>query len=133
MTIRELLNGIEYRTDIDLDAEIADITADSRKVAEGSVFVCVSGTRVDAHVFAADARKAGAAAVIGERDTGDGSVNVFVESCRSAYAIACSNFFALARDAVFDVSSFSTSAHSMGFTSVRIFSRACRMRSSRPS
>ncbi len=93
MTVRELLNGIEYRTEIDLDAEITDITADSRKVAPGSVFVCVSGTRVDAHVFAADARKAGAVAVIGERDPGDGSVNVFVESCRAAYAAACSNFY----------------------------------------
>ena len=93
MTIRELLYGIEYRTDLDLDAEITDITADSRKITAGSVFVCVSGTRVDAHVFAAEARKAGAVAVIGERDTGDGSVNVFVESCRKAYALACANFY----------------------------------------
>ena len=93
MTIRELLNGIKYETKLDLDAEITDITADSRRVAPGSVFVCVSGTRVDAHVFAADARKAGAVAVIGERDLGDGSVNIFVESCRRAYAIACSNFY----------------------------------------
>ena len=93
MTIRELLNGIEYRSAADLDVEITDITADSRKVTAGSVFVCVSGTRVDAHVFAADARRAGAVAVIGERDTGDGSVNVIVDSCRRAYALACANFY----------------------------------------
>ena len=93
MTIRELLNGIKYEANVDLDVDIADVTADSRKVAPGSVFVCVSGTRVDAHVFAADARKAGAVAVIGERDTGDGSVNVLVENCRKAYAAVCSNFY----------------------------------------
>lgn len=93
MTIRELLDGIEYRTEINLDTEITDITADSRKVTAGSVFVCVSGTKVDAHIFAADARKAGAVAVIGERDKEDGGVNVIVENCRSAYALACSNFF----------------------------------------
>lgn len=93
MTIRELLNGIEYETALDLDTEITDITADSRKVTAGSVFVCVSGTKVDAHAFAADALKSGAVAVIGEHEMPDGSVNITVRNCRRVYALACANFY----------------------------------------
>jgi len=93
MTLRELLNGIKYETQAELDVEVSDITSDSRKVTKGSVFFCVSGTKVDAHEFAADARKAGAVAVIGTKTLPDGSVTVTVENCRRAYALAASNFF----------------------------------------
>lgn len=93
MTLRELLNGIKYNTELSLDVEISDITADSRKVVPGSVFVCVSGTKVDAHTFAAAAKEAGAVAVIGEKLLEDGSVDVTVENCRKAYAAACANFY----------------------------------------
>jgi UDP-N-acetylmuramoyl-L-alanyl-D-glutamate--2,6-diaminopimelate ligase len=45
---------------------VAEITADSRAAAPGTVFVAVPGTRVDGRAFAAAAAKAGAAAVVGE-------------------------------------------------------------------
>ncbi len=93
MTLKELLNGIEYESEAKLDVEVTDVTADSRKVTKGSVFFCVSGTKVDAHSFAAEAKKAGAVAVIGAKKLPDGSVDVTVGNCRSAYATACSNFF----------------------------------------
>lgn len=45
---------------------ITAITADSRKVVAGSLFVAVRGTAVDGHRFIADAVKAGATAVVCE-------------------------------------------------------------------
>lgn len=93
MTLRELLQGIEYNASIDLDIEVLDLTSDSRKVAEGSVFFCLSGTKFDAHAFAADAKKAGAVAVVGEKANEDGSVDIVVDNSRRGYAISCANFY----------------------------------------
>jgi len=39
-------------------------------VEPGWVFVCISGTAVDGHQFAEQAKKAGAAAIVCERDLG---------------------------------------------------------------
>ncbi|MDD4364233.1 MAG: UDP-N-acetylmuramoyl-L-alanyl-D-glutamate--2,6-diaminopimelate ligase [Synergistales bacterium] len=44
-----------------------DVTHDSIKVKEGSLFCCVSGYKADGHDFAADANKRGAAALLCER------------------------------------------------------------------
>ena len=46
--------------------EITSIEADSRKVKEGSLFVCMKGYTVDSHDFAKQAA-AGAAAIVAER------------------------------------------------------------------
>ena len=52
------------------DIEITGITADSRNVREGSVFVCIKGRTADGHDFARQAADMGAAAIIAEHDTG---------------------------------------------------------------
>lgn len=49
------------------DQMITDITADSRKVKKGSLFICLTGARVDGHAFAETACKQGAVAVIAEK------------------------------------------------------------------
>lgn len=46
---------------------VKSITADSRKVAKGTVFVCLSGEHTDGHRFIADAVRAGAIAVVVEK------------------------------------------------------------------
>src|SRR3569623_3378397 len=66
MTLSELLQGLAT-----LDARTGAIattgvTADSRKVKPGNVFVAVPGTKADGLAFAAQAAAAGAAAIIGE-------------------------------------------------------------------
>ncbi|MDF2626895.1 MAG: UDP-N-acetylmuramoylalanyl-D-glutamyl-2,6-diaminopimelate ligase [Symbiobacteriaceae bacterium] len=50
------------------DVEITGITADSRQVEPGSLFVSIPGARVDAHQFIGDALRRGAAAVVATRD-----------------------------------------------------------------
>lgn len=50
------------------DSAITDITIDSRKVVEGSVFVCIRGENVDGHSFAEKAVEMGAAAIVAEEE-----------------------------------------------------------------
>src|SRR5882724_20305 len=66
MKLSELLTGLAS-----LDArtgaiEAAGVTADSRKVKRGDVFVAVPGTKADGLAYAAQAAAAGAAAIVGE-------------------------------------------------------------------
>ncbi len=49
------------------DAEIASVVQDSRKVTEGSLFICISGLESDGHRYIMQAVEAGAAAVLMER------------------------------------------------------------------
>ena len=53
------------------DVEIRGITANSRDVQPGDLFVAIAGSRMDGHAFVPDAASRGAAAVIVERDLPD--------------------------------------------------------------
>ena len=74
------------------DLEITGVTSDSRAVKAGSLFICISGTRFDGHDFALSAEKAGAAAVIAERDTGVKN-QILVDDTHSVYARVCAAWF----------------------------------------
>lgn len=74
------------------DGEIAGITCDSRRVEPGFVFVCISGTAVDGHDYAAGALEKGAAAVITERPLGLPR-EWTVESTRKCWAHMCACWF----------------------------------------
>ncbi len=67
--LSELLKEISYECVCGtLEREISDVVYDSRKVQEGCLFVCISGARADGHKYAAEAVKAGAAAILTERE-----------------------------------------------------------------
>lgn len=69
MQLKQLVETIEYELlQGDLDREITGLVYDSRKVVPGCIFVCISGTRIDAHTFIPQAIKDGAAAIIVERE-----------------------------------------------------------------
>ena len=53
------------------DAEITSIERDSRRVQEGALFVCIAGAHVDAHSFIPNAARAGARAILTEREAVD--------------------------------------------------------------
>ncbi len=86
----------ESREHAESKTAIAGLTADSRRVVPGGVFVAVPGTQVDGRRFAAKAAEAGAVAVIGEGDRPDelfaGTAWVPVADARRALALAAARF-----------------------------------------
>jgi UDP-N-acetylmuramoyl-L-alanyl-D-glutamate--2,6-diaminopimelate ligase len=73
--------------------EITGLAYDSREVAPGDLFFCVSGFRSDGHEFAPEAVRAGAAALVVERALGLGVPEVVVSSARAAMAPAAARFY----------------------------------------
>jgi UDP-N-acetylmuramoyl-L-alanyl-D-glutamate--2,6-diaminopimelate ligase len=66
--------------------EITGLAYDSREVAPGDLFFCVSGFSSDGHAFAPDAVRAGAGALVVERSLDLGVPEVVVSSARAAMA-----------------------------------------------
>ena len=89
MLLSELLKDVEYTGKIE-DVEIKDVTGDSRRVEQGSVFVCIKGGNIDGHEYAAAAKRNGAAWIVAERDTGI-EQQIIVKNSRAAYAVMCAN------------------------------------------
>jgi UDP-N-acetylmuramoyl-L-alanyl-D-glutamate--2,6-diaminopimelate ligase len=52
-----------------LEREITDLVYDSRKVTEGSLFICITGAVSDGHKYIPDVVAKGAAAIVVEQDT----------------------------------------------------------------
>jgi UDP-N-acetylmuramoyl-L-alanyl-D-glutamate--2,6-diaminopimelate ligase len=77
---------------------VTNITADSRKVTEGSLFICLRGLTVDGHKFAQAAADAGAVALLVENDFDDTvltrEISVFrVENTRREMALLAAEFY----------------------------------------
>lgn len=67
--LKDLLAEVEYEcVRGTVDKEVSDIVYDSRKVAPGSMFICISGAIVDGHTFAAQAAAAGAGVIVAEKE-----------------------------------------------------------------
>jgi len=91
MTLSQLRLGVSCKDDIK-DCEITGITSDSRQVEKGSLFFAMPGLKFDGHDHAAAALKAGACAVVVQRDLKLEN-QVLVADTREAYGIMCGNFF----------------------------------------
>lgn len=69
MKLMNLVEKMEYtHVQGDLQLDITNLVYDSRKVIEGSIFVCISGAVSDAHDFIPEVVEKGAAAIIIEKD-----------------------------------------------------------------
>ena len=83
------------RRDVPADPMITGVTADSRKVAPGSLFVALPGSAADGRAFIPQALSQGAAAVLAPADTDAALAPVLVTSgdVRRTYAIAARSFY----------------------------------------
>lgn len=83
------------RRDVAADPMITGVTADSRKVAPGSLFVALPGNAADGRAFIPQALSKGAAAVLAPVDTDAALAPVLVTSgdVRRAYALAARGFY----------------------------------------
>ena len=97
MKLSNLLANIEYTVINDGNPEITDIIYDSRKVTDGTAFVCLKGYTSDGHMYAQSAVEKGAAAIIISDDLSfDVPKNVAVikvENTRKALAYISAEFF----------------------------------------
>jgi UDP-N-acetylmuramoyl-L-alanyl-D-glutamate--2,6-diaminopimelate ligase len=83
------------RRDVASDPVITGVTADSRKVAPGSLFVALPGSAADGRAFIPQALAQGAAAVLAPSDTPMDTAPLLVTSgdVRRAYALAARSFY----------------------------------------
>lgn len=69
MKLAVLLERLDYEClNGSVNIEVADVVNDSRKVSEGSLFICIRGAVADGHAFAEGVVKAGAKALIVEEN-----------------------------------------------------------------
>jgi UDP-N-acetylmuramoyl-L-alanyl-D-glutamate--2,6-diaminopimelate ligase len=83
------------RRDVSTDPVITGVTADSRKVAPGCLFVALPGSAADGRAYIPQALSQGAAAVLAPADTDAALAPVLVTSgdVRRSYAIAARSFY----------------------------------------
>lgn len=105
MTLEKLLEKLKYETTIGNSAEkcdvsrieITEVVNDSRKITEGSLFICIKGANFDGHKFAAYAAEQKAAAIVVEADVelpeGSDIAVVRVESTRYAMAFISAAYY----------------------------------------
>ena len=87
------LPGVMYASIGALDVMIGDITHDSTRVSNGSLFCCVVGENTDGHDFARDALSAGASALLVERELPLECAQIVVSDTRRAMGEIASAFY----------------------------------------
>lgn len=96
MILSDLLTGVtteKYDQSI-LTKEISDVHINSRKVGQGSLFICMPGLTVDGHDYALSAQEKGAVVIICEREIEGVSVPcIRVKDARIAFSQIASNFY----------------------------------------
>ena len=100
--------------------DVRGVTADSRAVKPGDMFVAMAGSKTDGSAFAAQAAAAGAAAIIGEKappSLPTSAVFVPVANARRALALAAARFYGRQPQTIAAVTGTS------GKTSVAAFTR----------
>lgn len=89
MRLDKLLERLEYEVVQGSDEiEITTLINDSRKVEEGSVFVCISGAVSDGHKYIPDVAAKGAAAVVVEREVEAPENVTVIRVADTRYALA---------------------------------------------
>jgi UDP-N-acetylmuramoyl-L-alanyl-D-glutamate--2,6-diaminopimelate ligase len=90
MKLRELLHDVPVKESrADLDTDITSVTADSRLVVPGALFVAVPGFKTDGAKFIDGAIRKGATAIVGESS----AAAIQVDDARAALAIIAANFY----------------------------------------
>ena len=96
MKLTQLLERLEYEVRQGSDEiEVTELINDSRKVTQGSVFVCISGAVSDGHEYIDDVAAKGAAAVVVERpvEAPKGLTVIHVDDTRYALALMSAAYF----------------------------------------
>ena len=95
MKLEKLLNGFEYEIIGNKDVDITTLVYDSRKVEEGSLFVCMVGAAFNAHDFIDQVIEKGAHAIVISQDVPlkEGMTYIRVKDTRIALALLSCAYF----------------------------------------
>jgi UDP-N-acetylmuramoyl-L-alanyl-D-glutamate--2,6-diaminopimelate ligase len=96
MNLKDLISGLNViSANGDMEIDINGIAYDSRKVKEGTVFVCIEGFSVDGHEYVPIAIENGAKALLVQKDVSvpDGITVVKVDNTRYALAQVSDTFY----------------------------------------
>lgn len=95
MNIKQLVKELPCLIKVcgNVDTEVLSLSADSRKIEQGALFFCIRGIRVDAHEFAPQAIKAGAAALVVERELDVDVAQIVVSDARLAMNYIAQAFY----------------------------------------
>lgn len=83
MTLSEIVKACRGSFGYPSEAEVTEISSDTRTIKEGAVFIALKGEKFDGHDFAAEAMEKGAQAVISERNV-PGAKCIIVDSTKQA-------------------------------------------------
>lgn len=90
MKLGQMVRGFEYEVLAgSVDTEVTALVYDSRKAEAGAVFVCISGTVLDAHEFIPELAEKGVSAIIVERDVEPIPGITYLKVNNSRLALAC--------------------------------------------
>ena len=97
MTLKELIKDLKLTATVgSTDIDIKGVNIDSRRIAEGHLFVAQRGTQVDGHKFIPKAIEQGAKAILCEtmpEETMEGVTYVQVESTEDVVGIVATRFY----------------------------------------
>lgn len=90
MKLGQLVRDFEYEVLAgSVDTEVTALVYDSRRAVAGAVFVCISGTVLDAHEFIPELAEKGVSAIIVERDVEPVTGITYLKVNNSRLALAC--------------------------------------------
>src|ERR1041384_6552896 len=92
VTIKQLVSKTQAKLTGDESIEVTDVSHDSRRVGNGTLFAAVTGALFDAHKFVPQVMSHGAAGVLSERPAPDNFAGVWlqVSDIRCAMALVAS-------------------------------------------
>src|SRR4030042_74065 len=97
MRLKKLLEGVDGKIDPELQKlDITSVSADSRNVTKGGLFVAIKGTRSDGNKFVGEAFHKGAAVSIVEaRESSLARMGglIRVRDCRKALSVIAKNLY----------------------------------------
>lgn len=96
MKLEQILKGIKYNHQGDINKEIREIIFDSRQVKKDDLFVAIRGTKSDGHAFIQQAIESGASAILCKEMpsgiTGQATI-ITVENANEALGWAAANYY----------------------------------------
>lgn len=72
---------------------VTNLTHDSRTVQQGSLFICIDGTKADGHLYAAEAQAKGACAVVAQRELELNIPQIIVPDSRKVMSLLAAEFY----------------------------------------